>query len=239
MVLEEIALRGPVSLSQLEDGLDIPRVSIWRAARSLRERGWVRLQYGGKYLELSPHANRIFSRAHIAVPECDEYAPIFDRVLASKLFHVSVGLLAGGRYEVVEASQRGEPDNQQISLVYDSGPLAAQLACNRSEVHRHLVKFLARAKVDEQRMIRVGDHLRQLEELSQDGVVWSEDKTAVAIPWRFKTGSCGAIEIQLRVHTRKSRIALQEMAKVLKGLSVSHDGMKDLLEVSIHKQVKS
>jgi len=238
MVLEEIALRGPVSLSQLEDGLDIPRVSIWRAARSLRERGWVRLQYGGKFLELSSHANNIFSRAHIAVPECDEYAPIFDMVLASKLFHVSVGLLAGGRYEMIETSQRGEPDNRPISLVYDSGPLAAQLACNRGEVHRHLVNFLARATVDEQRMIRAGDHLRQLEELSQEGVVWSEEKSAVAIPWRFQTGSCGAIEIQLRVHTRKSRMALLEMAKTLKGLSVPQDEMKDLLETPIRKQIK-
>lgn len=204
MVLEEIALKGPVSLSQLEDTLDIPRVSIWRAARSLRERGWVRLQYGGKYLELTPFVNQIFAKAHIAVPECEEYGRVFDMVLPSKLFHVTVGLLHGaGRYEVIETSQRGDGGQKTQSLVFDIAPLAAQLACDRGEVHRHLVSFLPRASEDELALIRSGDHLRHLEDLSDQRVVWDEEKTAFAAPWRFATGSCGAIEISLRVHTKK------------------------------------
>ncbi len=238
MVLEEIALRGPVSLSQLEESLDIPRVSIWRAARSLRERGWVRLQYGGKYLELTPYVNRLFSEAHIAVPESEEYVKIFDLVLESRLFHVSVGLLHGaGRFEVVETSQRGEVNRKPQSLVYDIAPLAAQLACDRVEVHRHLVNFLSRATVEEQRVIRSGEHLRHLEELSAQTVVWGEERAAFALPWRFRTGSCGAVEIQLRVHTRKSRQELSELADRIIETGIPQRGTSDLLNPPIRKQI--
>lgn len=238
LVLEEIALRGPVSLSQLEETLDIPRVSIWRAARSLRERGWVRLQYGGKYLELTPFVNRLFSEAHIAVPECEEYAPVFDMVLQSRLFHVSVGLLHGaGRFEMVETSQRSELNRGPLSLVYDIAPLAAQLACDRVEVHRHLVNFLPRATPEEQRVIRSGEHLRHLEDLSTQKVVWGEERVGFAVPWRFKTGSCGAVEIQLRVHTRKAKQELAELAERVTETGIPQRGTSDLLNPPIRKQI--
>ncbi len=229
-VFEAIAQNGPVTLNRLESMLAIPRVSIWRAARSLRARGWVRVRYGNSAFEVSHVFDRLFSDAHVGLPECEDIDEIMPAIVERKRFHGCVGIFAGtGRVRIIEDTALRSRADSFCSLVFSEIALAAQLTCTQKELVRHLEVYLRDAPPEERQIIESGEHGRRLAALAKEGLVWSEDGTSCVIPWRFHTGSPGSLQVRLRVYGRGGRARLASLVQNVVMPVISRGETKPLL----------
>lgn len=216
-IFEAIALHGPISLNDLSNQTGIPKVSVWRASRSLRENGWVRLRVIDGQLETAPRFDRLLSAAHVPEPEVDELAEISQTCAVYDDLAIAIGIFCGpGVFMEIESTKRGTPIHEPLSLVHDIQASAALQLLPIPEVQRHLEAYARSAVPDERQLIKSGARLRDiLSHVAPTQLVWSHDLRQFAAPWVFQTGTVGAIRFFPRRSSGASHISLQNAAAAM------------------------
>lgn len=209
-VLEGVCRLGPVTLATLVARLQIPRGAVWRALHALRQKGWVRMRHGDKAFELCAPVAHLFAQGHVARPEVETMAPVFDRLAESGPLHVDLGLFtARGEFRVVETTRKGGYGGATLSLTDDDIALAGQLHLPPADLVRHLTTFMERAGTEERQVIASGEHARTIRRLRARGVLWQDDGYSAAFGWRALPGV--ALRVELWRHSRARVDALRDL----------------------------
>ncbi|MEO1109692.1 MAG: hypothetical protein AAFX90_17405 [Pseudomonadota bacterium] len=204
IVLQAIAVVGPVSLAELSSRVQMSRGAVWRATDALRRHGWVRMRYSDHALELSHQLDHFFARAHIAWPECSHFDEILQAVTRTKFVHASVGLFSEyGRFVTADSTYRYAQIEKPLSFVYEDLCVAAQTGLSERELALHLKVYRKACDKDEATAIDNNDHNDRVLSARRAGLLWSVDKLSFAVPTVFETGARGSVSFFTRNVDRK------------------------------------
>lgn len=213
VVIECIAIAGPISLGQLTELVGISRAAVWRLVATLRARGWVRMRLGDQKVELTHRVDKLFSQAHFSD---EEFEGFFRNMADFEQSHEMTLELAAfrsnGQLIGLETTlrSRAKDSGESVRLLSDELALAVQMACTRPKLIRHLMAYSAKATPEEKKQIETGHHQSYVERLV--GPIWAEDRESLCLPIVGPKGSPAAIRI-----TSKTPIACcSEMVEVAK-----------------------
>lgn len=211
LVFELIAKLGPIGLEGLTCASLLPRVSVWRAANSLRAWGWVRMRRCDGCFEVTSHFNALADQMHVAEKE----ASIFDNIVKTESVfskvHISLGVLTRfGSFEIIDSTRRKRFSELKYSLVFDILPLAALSVCTSNEIAKHLLAYAKYGTKDEVHSISSGEALAEVLKIKKSGIAISQDKVSASVAHRFSSGLPGAIEIFQKSDSKRDRNSFLE-----------------------------
>lgn len=223
IVIECIAVAGPISLGQLTEIVGISRAAVWRLVATLRARGWVRMRLGDQKVELTHRVDKLFAQAQFSDEEFEDFfRTMADFEQSHDMTLELAAFRSNGHLTGLETTLRSRAREtvEGVELLNDELALAVQMACTRPKLLRHLMAYSARASLAERTRIESGDHRSYIERLV--GPIWAEDKESLCLPIVGPKGSPAAIRITSKTPT----VCRSEMMKVAKRF---HELNEDIL----------
>lgn len=219
-IFETIAAHGPISANELALRTDIPKVSAWRGAKILQDRGWIRPRISDGWFQVSSKFDDILADVVIPPPEVDGVSEILDLFRDAPPVAVAVGIFwSYGYYKEIECNRANENYGHKLSLVDDFQTTAALFLCSENEIARHLRSYARHCPENERKFIESGVRMDEiLLQARQGPFVWDDGASQFAFPWLFRSGVRGAV----RVFTHRSRGTgdIVKAAKILSDINV-------------------
>lgn len=217
VVLGAVAEHGPISLSQLNDRLDVSRASIWRALDTLRTAGWVRMRLGDRAFELERDIQKAMCMAYTSLPQVVQTVRLASLFGETADIHFHVGMFtAPGQYRIVETTLKSGYLSTPLSLTDDKIAIAGQLSLNSPALVRHIRAYIEVSSIEERRVVTSGEHARLLKQHRNTSVFWEEERDIAYLPVPIASHVGLAIQLDLR---RRSKRKIIEFSEHVEGLS--------------------
>lgn len=185
--------QGPVSPGRICEETGFSRVFVHRALHALMDQGWVRMRLGDKaYLTTAGFEDRV-AGATVPLPEQDRLIEPLRFVCDQFSLQADIAMLiAEGRIQVVESTNRKADLETPISLIFDPMALAIFQAIPPQQMLRHL-KHTIEADPEAAKEARSGRFKLRLAEVQRHGP-WLCSRDSLIMPFRSSGGSVGAVK---------------------------------------------
>lgn len=215
IVFETIVSKGPLTLAQLTDDIDLPRSTLHRALQSLEERGWIRARLHDHAYEVTHRFDVVVANARSAQEELELITPVM-QAMASETLFVDFGMfIKPGKFVTLDSNDRKIKLNEPHLL---SGSLMAQMALRNlpeAASQRHVDAYLDESPLSERNFLKRDIFLQHLHTLPQKNA--SDLNFLLVRAVEFPNGAWGSLAF-------RSRIKAEEMSQD------EHDTLVNLLE---------
>lgn len=210
VIFETIARKGPVSLADLTDYVNLPRSAVHRAVQTLQKREWVRARLYDHCYELSSRFDMFMANCRAAHSEVEEITPILKTVSADGFF-AEFGLFTRlGFFELLESTDKHNVLGEAVSLVQNPMPKAILRKLPTDQRVRHAQAHLNQCSREDEVAIKSGIFAK---DLTKEVDPYLPEKGYLLVrPILFRTGNWGVLGV--RGKTKKAVLSDRQIRAI-------------------------